>query len=134
MEDHILPPYYRLLAHLLPDHLARNQRITKLLTAAHDEMIDAHEAKMLLNIYRRFMEVILSGNHDPLLTERVRDAFVQAVTDVGATLGIQSARGLSSSDGQAKSDEHAVDGHAKADGYGKIDGHAKDDDRQRKPR
>lgn len=96
MEDHILPPFYQLLSQLLPGHLSRNQRIMELLGAAHDDMINAHEAKMLLRVYRRFMVQLLSNNQDPLLTERVRDAFVLAVTDVGASLGSRSAREFSS--------------------------------------
>lgn len=91
MEDHILPPYFQILARLLPDHLARNERIQRLLTEVHDAMIDKDEARLLLNVYRRFMTLLLTENHDPTLTERVRDAFVEAVTDSGATLSAQSS-------------------------------------------
>ncbi len=92
MEDHVLPPYFDLLNRLLPDHLQRNKRILKLLSASHDEMVDAEEAVVLLQIYRRFMQVLLVNNPDPLLTERIKDAFVTAVTDVGATLGSATAK------------------------------------------
>ncbi len=94
MEDHILPPYYELLSRLLPDHLQRNERILKLLGASHDEMLDAEETVVLLGIYRRFMEVMLQNNSDPLLTERVKDAFITAVTDLGASLGAANTKGF----------------------------------------
>lgn len=94
MEDHILPPYFQTLARLLPDHLARNQRILLLLSEAHDGMIDEDEVKLLLRVYRRFMTLLLTENHDPTLTERVRDAFVKAVMDSGATLTAQSDKGF----------------------------------------
>jgi len=92
MEDNILPPFFQVLHQLLPDHLKRNQRILALLGSAHDDMVDARKARRLLQVYRRFMEVLLTDNPDPMLTERVKDAFVKAVVDTGATMSSKNTR------------------------------------------
>lgn len=94
MEDNILPPYFTLLTHLFPEHVKRNARIMKLLSSSHDEMVDAQEAVMLLKVYRSFLQILLTENADPFLTERVKDAFVAAVTEAGATLGTANAAGF----------------------------------------
>ena len=120
MEDHVLPPFFQVLAHLLPDHLKRNRRILKLLSAAHDDMLDAREAKLLLKVYRQFIVILLTDNPDPLLTERVKDAFVAAVVDMDATLSAGNAKGFEAENRTPTEAGSGVKANGKVAGRSKV--------------
>ena len=94
IDDPLLPNYFATLTRLLPDHIKRNQRIMLLLATSHDDMLEGEDAVVMLKVYRRFMQAMLADNPDPMLTERIRDAFVIAVREEGASLGSASTDGF----------------------------------------